>query len=355
VPRQHAVTKLGEALIFDVLANPFAVLELTADASDQAVALRARELGRPTAAAAKTRLLRARTRLEAEVSFLLGVPAANLRECLEALRAGAPPDLASLTPLARANVLAHFASRGQASPQQLRQLPELHDGLTACAVGLLRAAREAARKGPVSDADLGPAMVALRSKHAQAVVSALRDMEDGADLLADMLPPATGRLAPGLPFLREVSLAWDRATASDLSRLSECADDLEKGFRLRPDLKTAAELGHVVRDWARLIRPARAAAKAFLQPDIWGDKFKAWDELVRYLEKQGAEVEAIELLGALVEAQAADRKACQALQTKYARLFLLRDRDGATAEMRRLLAVIQAVRAAPPVLLGPCV
>lgn len=337
---------------FSILENPFALLGLADDASPAEVARRAREVGSPEAVSASRTLISPRSRLQAEVTFLPGASQAEMWTCLDALRSGRMPDLSGFSDAARANVLAHRASSGKASPDDLRRLASLQEGLENGLASALARSHGKSGLPLVSDEALGQATGHLRSQHADALAGAALAMPDGAVFLSSLIAFAEGGVSARLMFLREVASAWERACLGSLSELDEHAERIETKLRADPDPVSAEQLAKAVTTWAAATKPPRSACAALSLPHgPSAEHYTRWRSLALFLANEhDALPESLAVLEALAgsfEPQGADG------ERLAEDLFILRRRiaggEGLPA-IRRLLAAIAAVNESPSVL-----
>lgn len=246
---------------FDLFVNPFAILRLAGNATIGAISSRARELGNGEASAASRILISPRTRLPAELAFLPGATQEQVDECLRTLREGGEPDLWSLTPIARANVLAHLASLGKATPSQLRDLVGMQEPAQATAMEAVNQGRSDASLPHALPEMADGAMQALASQHAGALVDGLIAHEKGAEFLSELLRESGNAVTPRGMFLRQCTAGWERAKFTDLSRIIESAEPLETALRDQPEVKLARRLATVIQELAVATRPQRQAAR----------------------------------------------------------------------------------------------
>ena len=214
---------------FSLLSNPFAVLDLADDASVSVIAGRARQLDGPAAAAASRMLIVPRTRLIAEMSFLPGAPQDLVTSCLEDLRASRIPDLWALTPLARANVLAHLASAGMATASQMRDLVGLQDAIRSFSADSIDQAWGRAGLPKVAPEMLASSLETVAGKHAEAFANGMLTLPRGSELFAEHLQTTSLDATARVTFLREAAAAWDRATTSKVAEELEAAAPIEAG------------------------------------------------------------------------------------------------------------------------------
>ena len=332
---------------FDLLANPFAVLDLAGNAPVGTISSRARELVTAEASAASRALISPRTRLMAELSFLPGTNQGEASDCLRALKEGVEPDLWSLAPIARANVLAHLAASRRATPKQLRDLVEMQETAPATAMEAVNRGRSASGIPPAPTEMADSALQDLATQHAEALVDGLVAQENGGKLLSELLSEAGDVTTPRGVFLRRCTAGWERAKASDLSRIIESAEPLEAAVRENPDPKTAGKLAEIIKELAHATLPQRQAARLLGLPhEASVDARGRWQSVALDLNNQlDAIPEAIIVLEAL-ESAFDDRDDLQVRITRNLQVCQERLTSGEnTPEIRRLTKAITAALA----------
>ena len=289
---------------FDLLANPFAILGLPGNATVSTISSRARELGTGEASAASRILISPRTRLTAELSFLPGATQDQADACLRILKEGGEPDLWPLAPIARANVLAHMASSGAATPSQLRDVVGMQESAPPTAMEAVNRGRSDAGMPPAPPEMAEAALQALAGQHADALVDGLLAHGNGAELLTDFLRGSGGAVTPRSIFLRQCTAGWERAKASDVSRMLESAEALEATLREQPEAETARKLAGLVQELAAATRPQREAARLLGLPhELSLDARRRWQAVALNLNNRlDAIPEAVTVLEALASA-----------------------------------------------------
>ena len=329
---------------FDLLTNPFAILDLPADAPVAEIMACARQLANAEAAAASRALLIPRERLLAELSYLPGTPQDFTGASVAALRAGQEPALQHLKPLARCNVLAHLASHGTATASHLRELAELQDAIRPATADLVGAARQQAGMPSVPGEMLDSALDALVSRQADAFCEGMLAASDGANLFAAILLAAPPEATARASFLRQSAAAWERATASEVARDLEIAASLEADLRDRPDPAAADRLAAIVSRFAIHTKPPRIASRLVGLPHAASvDAARRWRLAALDLNnRQDAVLEAVRIFKALAEGFGTEDElgALTARDLKICRERLALGEG--TPEMRRLNAAIAA-------------
>jgi hypothetical protein len=289
---------------FDLLTNPFAVLELAGDASVGKITARARALGTTAATSASRTLLSPRTRLLAELTFLLDAPEDMVGICIGDLRAGRGPQLLKLdlTPPARANLLAHLASEGAANAHQLRDLVTLQEEILSSAGGIVDRSRENAGMPPVPREMLDTTLGNVSSQHAEAYAQGMLAIPGGAELFAEQLCATAHDATTRISFLRQSAAAWDRATASDVAQDLETSSRIEATLRDNPNPEVAAHLAELVLHFAGRTRPGREASRLVGLPHkTSNDAAERWRSVALDLNNRlDAVREAVTVLEALV-------------------------------------------------------
>ena len=334
---------------FDLLTNPFAVLGLAGNSPVGAISSRARELGTGEASAASRVLLLPKTRLMAELSFLPGTVQADVDGCLQALKEGRQPDLWSLTPIARANVLAHLASSKRAGPKQLRDLVEMRESALGTAMEAVNRGRQESRIPPAPPEMADGALQGLATQHAEAMVDGLLALGNGGKLLSDLLSEAGDATTSKGVFLRQCTAGWERTKAGDLSRIIESAEPLEGTLREDPRPETARKLAETVRQFADATMPQRRAAHLLGLPHEASLEARGrWQSVALDLNNRlDAISEAVILLEALADAFD-DQDDLQTRITKN--LLVCRERVASgegTPQIRRLTRAIKAASDSP--------
>ena len=336
-------------VISDLLSNPFAVLGLTCDANAGRVTARARELGGSEASAASRPLLIPRARLLAELRHLPGASPEIAQACFEALKDGREPDLWALTPLARANVLAHLALSKKATASQLRDLAGLQDAIRSATGPVIDAARAQAQMAPVPAEMLGDALEELAGEHAEAFTAGMLALPNGAEMLTEQLQAAGTEASARASFLRQAAAAWERATAAEMAREMESGSTIESQLAKEPTEDLARQLASIVRRYAAKSRPPRESSRMLgLVHRTSADAARRWRTVALELNnEQDAVAEAVILLEALADGfgitdelgalVAKDLKVCQE------RLALGEGRP----EIRRLIAALEGAAADP--------
>ena len=334
---------------FDLLSNPFAVLDLAGNAPVSTISSRARELGTGDASAASRTLISPRTRLIAELSFLPGASQVEVGDCLRTLRAGAEPDLWSLAPIARANVLAHLASSRRATPKQLRDLVQMQETAPVTALEAVNHGRSASGIPPAPPEMADIALQGLANQHAEALVDGLIAHGDGGKFLSKLLSEAGDVTTPQGIFLRQGTVGWERAKAGDLSRIIELAEPLESALCEAPEPETARKLAQLIQGLADTTLPQRQAARLLGLPhEASVDARVRWQAVALDLNNRlDAIPEAVTVLEALASSFD-DQDDLQARITKNLQVCRERVTSGeGTPQMRRLTSALAAATAKP--------
>lgn len=332
------------AVPFDLLTSPFAVLGLSGDASTGSVVSRARELGNAEAISASRTLLIPRMRLHAELSFLPGASEGVVHASCNALRKGGEPDLGALTPLARANVLAHLASHRTARAAHLRDLAGLQDAIRSTTDGILCAAREHAGMPSVPGERLEAALETISGQHAEAFAEGMLALPTGAHLFTEQLQASGANASAQASFLRLSAAAWDRATASEAAQDLECAALIETTLKNHPNSELANQLALVVVRFANRTKPPREACRLVGLPhEPSAEAAHRWRAVALDLNnRQNAILEAATVLEAVVDGFG---KTDECGISAAGDLEICRERLASgegTPEVRRLVAAIEA-------------
>lgn len=288
---------------FNVLTNPFAVLDLTGDADAGTISGRARDLATPEAMAASRSLLVPRIRLEAELRYLPGASAEVARECIRSLRDGRRPDLWPLSPLARANIVAHLAAGQSATGSDLRDLAGLQETILETAEPAINAARERARLAPVSPEMLGETLEKVVEQHAEVFSTSLLALIDGADLFAELIQLAGREPSARASFLRQASIAWDRAISSEVAGYLEEAQVAEASLAAGRGEVQARKLAEQIKRFAKRTKPRREACRTIGLPhEASEEAARRWRGVALDLNnRQDSVQEAVTVLEALVD------------------------------------------------------
>lgn len=285
----------------------------------------------------------------AELSFLPGATQAEVDDCLRALKEGGEPDLWSLAPISRANVLAHLASSKRAAPKQLRDLVEMQETAPATAMEAVNCGRNASGIPPAPSEMADDALQGLASQHAEALVDALAAHGNGGKFLSELLSEAGDVTTPQGIFLRQCTAGWERAKSSDLSRIIESAEPLETALREHPEPESARKLGEIIQGLADATLPQRQAARLLGLPHEASVEARGrWQAVALDLNNRlDAIPEAVTVLEALASAFD-DQDDLQARITKNLQVCRERVTSGeGTPQMRRVTSAIAAATANP--------
>ncbi len=332
---------------FDLLANPFAVLDLPTTASIEEVAARVRAMGTAEASVAGRMLIVPRTRLDHELRFLLGATEEQARGSLAALRSGGEVDLWSVGPVGRANILAHFAASGRALPEHLRLLSGIQAIVETSAPEEVAAARQKAKLPVGSPETLSTSQVTLRTEHAQALCDALLRLDRGSDLFAELLGSTDASDVARQSFLREAAASWERSKAAELSALLERSEEAEGQLRSNPTSAVTNTLSEIIRNWAGCTRPPRQAARAMALPHgSSAATLQRWRSLaVDLVNDQDAVLEASVITGAIVEAVGDEEEIARQVALEHQGLLKRIELGEGTREIRRLHAALKVAYA----------
>lgn len=313
------------------------------------ISSRARKLGSSDASAASRLLISPRTRLPAELSFLPGATAQQVDGCLRSLREGGEPDLWPFAPIARANVLAHLASSGKATPSQLRDLVSMQETAPSTAMEAVNRGRTDASMPPAPPEMADAALQTLAGQHAEALVDGLLAHENGSEFLSELLRGSGGAVTPRVIFLRQCAAGWERVKSSDLSRILETAELIEAVLHKQPEPDSARKLACIIEQFAGATSPPRAAARLLgLSHEPSVDARRRWHALALVLNNQlDAVPEAVTVLEALADGFD-DPDELGAMIVKN--LHVCRERVAAgegTTQVRRLAKAIAAAKAEP--------
>ena len=262
----HTTSTGKSTLGLDLLANPFAVLGLTHDASMPAISARAREVGGADALAARSLLIAPRSRLQAELGYVPGASGPQVGACLTSLRGRTAPDLSTLGPQAQANVIAHLAFLGLASSGNLRRLFALQPAIAAAARSMLETGREAARLPAIPEDMLDAALLALAAQHAEAFGVGALALADGAALFSALVRDPATSAAVRAGFLRDAATAWELASAAGADADCDAAAPIEAELRDRCSQRKVVELANCIKAFTRRTEPPRELARTFGLP-----------------------------------------------------------------------------------------
>jgi peptidoglycan hydrolase-like protein with peptidoglycan-binding domain len=259
---------LGQAKRFDLLTNPFSILDVDLTASLQQIAAAsgaaaADQVAGSNIVAARDVLANPRHRMSAELSFLLDAHAQEIRPLLAVLKADtALDDLVQvadrLPPLSRANLLAHVGSRRPASAGLLSALVEAHAGIEPKAVFTrLEAVRKTAGIAAPSFDSAVDGLRDLLSLHAKAVISQYPTARASAKPIEECTKRILASADPDrIEALEGIVGAFGARIEPALRQIEEQISSSAEMLQARPD-----ELGLIysfasnLRRWMSLARP----------------------------------------------------------------------------------------------------
>lgn len=223
-------------------------------------------------ASASRSLFTPRTRLPAELGFLVGASQKQVDACLAGLWAGIEPDTQSLSGLARMNVLAHLIGTGNPSDSRIRDFIALQEAAPKTIKALILAEHRASGVPPAQDEAIDAGLRELMIQHADALASAMVKRKDGAQFLSDLIRSCDSALSERAIFLRQCAGSWERHVEGKNSRILEQAEDLEKFLfsNATPDL--AERLADLIKRFAADTAPPREAARLLGLPHEASDE-----------------------------------------------------------------------------------
>lgn len=251
-------------------------------------------------------------RLEAEMSFLPGVPKAEIVRVLGALRAGQEPPVADLPPLAQANVCSELIRSGKNRTFAVSRLAELQSRINALEIAeQVSADRDRAGMPRANLAQVERQLAELRQAHAQILAGALAaDPSEGNRTLCDLIERTDNNDAARLGFVRLAVAAWARATASLASVIEEEATQRERHLAEKVDVLEANALAIAITAWAELTAPQRSLeARVGMSHEDSFRLVSRWHRLsVELASKQGAVEAALPVAEALADSFATIEK-----------------------------------------------
>jgi hypothetical protein len=288
---------------FDLLQNAFAILKLGNDASPSAISARARDLGGDRASVASRTLISPRTRLQAELAFLPGLTQDEAQKCLLAVQEGTVPESPQFPALARANLLAHLASKGKATETHLDALANIAASVRGDTLEILNRDRRCAGMPPVTEPMFNAAMEQLESQHAEALSDGALALKNGPEVLSHIVQSLGSSVTSKSVFLRQATSAWERSTASENARDTERTQELETKLNVGPHDGALAALVSLIHSIAARTRPSRELARHFgLAHDASVEVVNKWRCLAVDLgNKHQALIQACSILEVLAE------------------------------------------------------
>lgn len=266
--------------MFDLFKNPFAVLGVTVQDTEESIAraaetaVREGSISEEDAQAAQKALLAKRPRLEAEISWLLGRSLPRIQKILAALKEAPDFDarmalLTSIDGLPRANVAAHLCGMAEADDYVVRAVFDAQNEFEDSKVlELVNGNRAIAGFPKVSEGLLRKAIQDLRAKHGDAVFAVVIGKTRPRKLverLIDTLKDSTGQTHDLLEMLVE---KFDQWSAGQLSPIVDELGVLAAKLRANPTDAGAADA----------IRVQLAAWKDFRHPPRMREESLSVDE-----------------------------------------------------------------------------
>jgi hypothetical protein len=257
---------------FDLHRNPFHLLE--ASPSDSLDILQEKhddaildgDHDEASLADALRRLTSPKTRIEAELSWILDQSAAQTRELLALLRklpksAGERDDwdskLSGFSALSKANLLADIASRIGVGEGPLSLLCDAWDQISVDAVeaSLADLRRKAAQAGPDRDM-LATALEDLRRVHATAALAGMASIGGERRLMTALAERAVKRNQCG-KFLSQLAERYDTASEPALAAISTRLETLDDEARATPGAADAVaqKIQSLLVDWDEINQP----------------------------------------------------------------------------------------------------
>jgi peptidoglycan hydrolase-like protein with peptidoglycan-binding domain len=259
---------LRQSKRFDLLANPFSILDLSPTASvpeiAQAFAAAATShMAEADLIAAREALTDPRQRTLVELSFLLDTDTQEVKGLLAALKKDASSEeivrLADrLAPLSKANLLVHAGSRRPASTNLLLGIIEAHACIDPKAVFAgLEATRQAAGLAIPTFDSVGDGLHELLSLHANAVLSAYPTARAAARPIEECTRRTLKSAHPGrIDALEGIIRAFGATITPALLPIEEQIKDATAALRDRPnELAPMYSLASNLRKWIGLARP----------------------------------------------------------------------------------------------------
>jgi peptidoglycan hydrolase-like protein with peptidoglycan-binding domain len=259
---------LDQAKRFDLLTNPFSILDVdpTASLEQVAKAFDAAATGHALESeliAARWALTDSRQRTLAELSFLLDTPAHEVKPLLAALKADTSLDdlvrLADrLAPLSKANLLVHAGSRRPANANLLCALVDAHACIEPRTVfAKLEATRKSARIGLASFDSVRDGLHELLLLHLEAVLSAYPTARASAKPVEECTKRVLASADPDrIDALERLVRAFGSRVAPALLQIEQRIKSTTEILRGQPDeLGLTYSLASELRKWIGLARP----------------------------------------------------------------------------------------------------
>jgi peptidoglycan hydrolase-like protein with peptidoglycan-binding domain len=263
------VTGPTQTAAFDLLSNPFARLGVGPDSSirdvEDALEDALADEVAPEAELQKARqiLLTPRLRLAAEVSYLLDVEPATVREVIDRVKSGlaasdAPGFANRLHALPRSNLLAHVFAHAPAAADVLVELVEAQ---SACAPGaVVDAINDARDMAGMVKTDRDAVIEALRTlfeKQDKAVLAAFADPVQTAEAVSQTVERLVGNGDSALAeCLDALVVAYGQVADPELSRRREVLRSACTELRGHPnDADSLAAAASALRAWSIIGQP----------------------------------------------------------------------------------------------------
>jgi hypothetical protein len=259
---------LRQAERFDLLTNPFNILDVDLTASPEQIAAAFGAATTVRAAesdllAARLTLMDPRRRTSVELSFLLDTPIQEVKVLLDLLKTDTSlEDLVRLAdrlaPLSKANLLVHIGSRRAATANLLSALVDAHASIDPMAVFTrLEAARKTAAMAAPSFDSVRDGLLKLVSWHSKAVLSAYPTARASAKPVEECTKRVLETADPEhMAALEGIIGAFASKTAPALVQIEEQISSAAEMLRDRPDeLGLIYSFASSLRRWMSLARP----------------------------------------------------------------------------------------------------
>lgn len=261
----------------DLRQSPFYVLGVSPRANRAALseafetALDSPESNEATLTKAHQALMAPKPRLQAEVSWLIGVAPNRARALLDREVAPSAGELAALPPLAGANLAAHWCSQGTPNSSVLEFLVQHQAAIDSTVVtSLINSERRVSTFGSVEQAFVADTLGWLRLRHLDAADHALRNLKDPGDECLRLLHDYHETDDAVTAFVDELVERFDAWANPDLRRLRDALFDLLSAISEESSLlrERSAEFKTTLTSWQRLVGPMQfvAAQRGLVDP-----------------------------------------------------------------------------------------
>ncbi|MCW2247745.1 hypothetical protein M2352_003379 [Azospirillum fermentarium] len=260
--------------MFDLLQNPFAILGVSPrDGADVLTdhyedALIEHGIDEKALLKAHQALAASKPRLEAELSWLLGVTPGRLARIVAMLRkgdcAGAAETLSGLPPLARMNLAAHLCGHGFADSYHincvLNAKADVHSHLVAT---LINSERQVAGIKPISEELVETGLRALERGHVETILAAVTAIPNPGATITNVVSIFIDAPAQARDMLECIVDGFDRWTAPRLHAINEKVDTQIERLHNEPfDERPLDVIKDLLADWNSLTQAQQLVYQA---------------------------------------------------------------------------------------------